>query len=75
MIDLVVDHGRPDDVCNADTDLPDKSFLVLGIAISAATWGCRRIAAYLARTWRVRVAPALCSGCCVGWAWRRGGPG
>jgi len=32
--------------------------LVLGIAISAATWGCRRIAAYLARTWQVRVAPS-----------------
>src|SRR5207249_4555458 len=28
------------------------------IAISAATWGCRRIAAYLARTWRVRLAPS-----------------
>ena len=32
--------------------------LVLGIAISAATWGCRRIAAYLARTWQIRVAPS-----------------
>jgi hypothetical protein len=30
--------------------------LVLGIAISAAAWDCRRIAAYLARTWQVRVA-------------------
>src|SRR5206468_5415154 len=32
--------------------------VVLGIAISAATWRCRRIAAYLARTWRVRLAPS-----------------
>jgi transposase len=37
---------------------PDVERLVLGIAISAATWGCRRIAAYLARTWRVRLAPS-----------------
>src|SRR5882724_3436507 len=37
---------------------PEVERLVLGIAISAATWGCRRIAAYLARTWRVRVAPS-----------------
>ena len=31
---------------------PEVERLVLGIAISAATWGCRRIAAYLARTWQ-----------------------
>jgi transposase len=37
---------------------PEVERLVLGIAISAATWGCRRIAAYLARTWQVRVAPS-----------------
>jgi len=37
---------------------PEVERLVLGIAISAATWGCRRIAAYLARTWRVRLAPS-----------------
>ena len=36
---------------------PEVERLVLGIAISAATWGCRRIAGYLARTWQVRVAP------------------
>src|SRR5256712_6171414 len=36
---------------------PEVERLVLGIAISAATWGCRRIAAYLARTWRLRLAP------------------
>src|SRR5438094_310439 len=35
---------------------PEVERLVLAIAISAATWGCRRIAAYLARTWRVRLA-------------------
>jgi transposase len=38
---------------------PEVERLVLGIAISAATWGCRRIAAYLARTWRVRLAPSI----------------
>jgi transposase InsO family protein len=37
---------------------PEVERLVLGIAISAATWGCRRIAAYLARTWQLRVAPS-----------------
>src|SRR3989442_7017559 len=36
---------------------PEVERLVLGIAISAATWGSRRIAAYLARTWRGRLAP------------------
>src|SRR2546430_13217200 len=39
------------------TTTPEVERLVLGIAISAATWGCRRIAAYLARTWRGRLAP------------------
>jgi transposase InsO family protein len=37
---------------------PEVERLVLGVAISAATWGCRRIAAYLARIWQVRVAPS-----------------
>ncbi len=37
---------------------PEVERLVLGIAISAATWGCRRIAAYLARTWELRLAPS-----------------
>jgi transposase len=37
---------------------PEVERLVLGIAISAATWGSRRIAAYLAQTWRVRLAPS-----------------
>ena len=37
---------------------PEVERLVVSIAISAATWGCRRIAAYLARTWQVRVAPS-----------------
>src|SRR2546428_10615536 len=44
--------GRP------GTTTPEGERLVLGIAISAATWGCRRIAAYLARTWRVRLGPS-----------------
>ena len=33
--------------------------LVLSVAISTATWGCGRIAAYLARTRRLRVAPSM----------------
>jgi transposase len=37
---------------------PEVERLALGIAISAATWGCRRIAAYLARTWQIHVAPS-----------------
>jgi transposase len=37
---------------------PPEVERLLGIAISAAAWGCRRIAAYLARTWQVRVAPS-----------------
>ena len=44
--------GRPVSVT------PEVERLVLGIAISAATWGCRRIAAYLARTWDLRLAPS-----------------
>ena len=47
-----VQPGRPVQIT------PEVERLVLGIAISAATWGCRRIAAYLARTWQVRVAPS-----------------
>jgi len=47
-----VQPGRPVQIT------PEVERLVLGIAISAATWGCRRIAAYLARTWRVRLAPS-----------------
>src|SRR5262250_1976565 len=37
---------------------PEVERLVLGIAISAATWGCGRIATYLAQTWQVHVAPS-----------------
>jgi transposase InsO family protein len=37
---------------------PEVERLVLGVAISAATWGCRRIAAYLAQSWQVRLAPS-----------------
>src|SRR5688500_20201646 len=31
---------------------------MLGNASRAATWGCRRIASYLARTWQLRLAPS-----------------
>jgi len=44
--------GRP------GTTAPEVERLILGIAISAATWGSRRIAAYLAQTWALRVAPS-----------------
>ena len=54
---------------------PEVERLVLGIAISTATWGCRRIAAYLAQIWQVRVAPRPCSGCGAESAWRRVGRG
>ena len=37
---------------------PEVERMVLGIAISAATWGCCRIAAYVARTWQLRLAPS-----------------
>ena len=30
----------------------------MSVAVSAATWGAARIAAYLQRQWRVRVAPS-----------------
>ena len=32
--------------------------MVLGLAISAATWGCGRLAAYLTRRWQIRLAPS-----------------
>jgi transposase InsO family protein len=32
--------------------------LVLSVAISTGTWGCARIAAYLRRTWHLRIAPS-----------------
>jgi transposase InsO family protein len=44
--------GRPVQVA------PDTERLVRSVAISAATWGCSRIAGYLARTWQLRVAPS-----------------
>jgi hypothetical protein len=54
---------------------PEVERLVLGIAISAATWGGRRIGP----TWRgpgeCAWRPAPCSGCCAGSAWPRGEPG
>jgi transposase InsO family protein len=31
---------------------------VLAVAIAQATWGCRRVAAYVARWWRLRLAPS-----------------
>jgi hypothetical protein len=34
-IDLVVDHGRSDDVCNANSNLPDKSFLAISNGTTA----------------------------------------
>jgi transposase InsO family protein len=37
---------------------PEIERLVLSVAISTATWGCGRIAAYLTRGWRLKVAPS-----------------
>ena len=37
---------------------PETERLVRSVALSAGTWGCSRIAGYLARTWQVRVAPS-----------------
>jgi transposase len=45
--------------------------LVLSVAISAATWGCGRIAAYLTRAWQVRIAPSTVQRSCAGRAWPR----
>jgi transposase InsO family protein len=44
--------GRPSAV------LPEVERLVLSVAISAATWGCARIAGHLTRTWQVQIAPS-----------------
>ena len=44
--------GRPIQVA------PEIERVVLGLAISAATWGCGRLAAYLTRRWQIRLAPS-----------------
>jgi transposase InsO family protein len=44
--------GRPVQVA------PATERLIRSVAISAGTWGCGRIAGYLARTWQLRVAPS-----------------
>lgn len=37
---------------------PETERLVLSVAVSAATWGASRIAAYLQHRWQLRVAPS-----------------
>jgi transposase InsO family protein len=37
---------------------PETERLILSVAVSAATWGAARLAAYLQRQWRLRVAPS-----------------
>jgi len=37
---------------------PETERLLLSVAVSAATWGASRIAAYLRHRWQVRVAPS-----------------
>jgi transposase InsO family protein len=37
---------------------PEAERLLLSVAVSAATWGAGRIAAYVGRRWQVRVAPS-----------------
>src|SRR5205809_4978360 len=44
--------GRPIQVA------PEVERVVLGLAISTATWGCGRLAAYLTRRWQIRLAPS-----------------
>src|SRR6267142_2367384 len=44
--------GRPVELA------PETERLVLSVAVSAATWGAGRIAAYVGRRWGLRVAPS-----------------
>jgi transposase InsO family protein len=37
---------------------PQAERQILAVAIAQATWGCRRLAAYVARWWRLSVAPS-----------------
>jgi transposase InsO family protein len=37
---------------------PHAERRILAVAIAEATWGCRRLAAYLARWWRLSIAPS-----------------
>ena len=37
---------------------PEAERQILAVAIAQATWGCRRLAAYVARCWRLSVAPS-----------------
>jgi len=37
---------------------PQAERQVLAVAIAQATWGCRRLAAYVARWWRLSIAPS-----------------
>lgn len=37
---------------------PETERLLLSVAVSAATWGASRIAAFLQHRWRLRVAPS-----------------
>jgi transposase InsO family protein len=37
---------------------PQAERQILAVAIAQATWGCRRLAAYVARWWRLSIAPS-----------------
>lgn len=37
---------------------PQAERQILAVAIAEATWGCRRLAAYVARWWRLAIAPS-----------------
>src|SRR5215467_13312227 len=54
---------------------PETERLVLSVAVSAATWGASRIAAYVGRHWACAWPPVPCSGRCDARAWRRGASG
>ena len=48
-------HGRP----GPRPELPPHAERqILALAIAQATWGCRRLASYLARWWRLSLAPS-----------------
>jgi transposase InsO family protein len=48
-------HGRPGPAPGLP---PHAERQILGLAIAHATWGSRRLAAYLARWWRLALAPS-----------------
>ena len=48
-------HARPGP---ASRVTPEAERQILAVAIAEATWGCRRLAAFVARWWRLSIAPS-----------------